>query len=295
MSKQVPEWLAAGRGAGPKQRWAFTADAPLQNLELIRETSEILAADESGGLYLLNRRGKICTLSRGFHELTSLAWSDTGESGAALLGDHTLCRFDRKFEVQWSIKMNEPITALGITAYGNHIGVSLSNGSNLLFDANKKKIARFETVRPLSFLQFATEGPALLGAADYGLICRHALNGEEIWSQKLWSNVGDFCITGDGKTLFVAGFNHGIQVFDHDGTNTGSYMVEGTPNRVASSYLTKRIVATTLERHLYWLATDGELLWATHLPEEACRILCDPCGEWIVCGFNSGRIVFLEW
>lgn len=295
MSEQVPQWLAAGKGERPRQRWAFTVDAPLTDLKLSRETTEILAADESGGLYRFDRQGRICTLSRGFHGLTSLAFSDTGEAGAAVLGEDTVCRLNARFDVQWSLKMHEPITALGITPYGHHIGVSLANGNNLILEASKKRRTRFETERPLCFLQFLTEAPALLGAAEYGLICRHTLEGNEVWSEKLWSSVGDLSVTGDGNTMFIAGFSHGIQAFAHDGTNTGAYMVEGTPNHVAASYVPKRIAATTLERQLYWLASDGKLLWATHLPEDICRILCGPGGEWIVCGFHTGRIVFLEW
>jgi len=295
MSKQDPDWLRTGQGDRPRQRWAFTADAPLLSLELVRETGEILAADESGGLYLLDRRGKIRALSRGFHDLSSLTWSDTGTYGAALLDEATVCRFDRRFDVKWSITLYEAVTAVVISPYGNHVAVSMANGSNLILDDRKRKIANFETVRPLSFLQFVAEAPALLGAAEYGLICRHKLNGAEVWSEKLWSNVGDMSATGDGKHLYVAGFNRGIQAFALDGENTGSYVVEGTPNHISTSYMQKRIAATTLERHFYWLAAGGQMLWATHLPDDACRLLCDPRGEWVVCGFKSGRVVFLEW
>jgi hypothetical protein len=254
-----------------------------------------LAADQSGGLYLLDRRGRVSSLNRGFHDVNAFAWSDTGTAGAMIIGEDKLCSFNRQFEIAWSIKLYQPALAIATTAYGNHVAVSLVNGNNLIFDARKTKIAGFETIRPLSFLQFVVTRPALLGAAEYGLLCRHQLSGAPVWSEKLWSNVGDVSAYGDGQALHVAGFNHGVQTFSEDGNHKGSYMVEGTPNHVSTSFVPKRIAVSTLERHFYWLADDGELLWATQLPDDVCRLRCDPHGNWVVCGFASGRIVALEW
>jgi len=54
-------------------------------------------------------------------------------------------------------------------------------------------------------------------------------------------------------------------------------------------------VVTTLERQLYWLDSDGELLWAAHPPDDVCCLGCDPLGNGIMCGFNSGRLIRLDW
>jgi hypothetical protein len=64
MTEPEPDWLTSGKGERPRRRWSFTADAPLVCLELARESGEVLAADTSGGLYLLDRRGQIAALSR---------------------------------------------------------------------------------------------------------------------------------------------------------------------------------------------------------------------------------------
>ena len=57
-----PEWLTAGQGRTPQPRWSFSTEARLVSIELARETGEVLAADETGGLYLLNRSGQLATL-----------------------------------------------------------------------------------------------------------------------------------------------------------------------------------------------------------------------------------------
>jgi len=57
----------------------------------------------------------------------------------------------------------------------------------------------------------------------------------------------------------------------------------------------KRLVASTVEKGLIWLDSDGEILWFCETPEETVSVRCDPLGTGFVCGFDSGRIVRLDW
>lgn len=289
------EWLTAGKGMAPRQSWAYSTDAPLVALEMARESGELLAADEAGGLYLLDRKRQVLAVSRSFHDVLELAWSDTGSSAAALLGERQVCRINRRFEREWSLDLYDDVVAIAVDPYGNHVAIALANGHNLVYDAHKQRVCRFETERPLSFVKFITSESGLLGAAEYGLICRHELEGAPVWSEKLWSNVGDLTATGDGSSVYVAGFAHGVQVFRGDGQTAGSYILEGTPKQIACTFAPKRIVAATLEQDLYWLAADGQLLWASKAPDDIRRVCCDPLGNWVICGFASGRIIRLEW
>lgn len=295
MSSADPAWLSSGRGIAPQWRWSVTVDGPLVFLALARETGEVLAVDATGGLYRLDRRGRISSLTRGFHDVSALAWDDTGRFGAVVTGDSTLCVLSRQLKVEWALELQDAILALAMDPHGHYVAVSLANGQTAVYDVYKRRISQFDTVRPLSFLQFLASEATLIGAAEYGLLCAHEIKGPVIWNEKLWSNVGDLCATGDGAAIYLAGFNYGIQTFDGDGNIHGSYMVEGTPNHVATTFVPKRLVVTTLEGSIYWLDADGEMLWATDLPEEICLVCCDPLGIGIVCGFSSGRIVRLDW
>src|SRR5207248_11140524 len=59
MTGGVADWLmTTGRGDRPTLRWSFSVDAPLTDLRLSRETGEVIAADQSGGIYLLDRRSE---------------------------------------------------------------------------------------------------------------------------------------------------------------------------------------------------------------------------------------------
>jgi hypothetical protein len=295
MSGQDQKWLESGRGLPPELTWSFTADAPLVGLEIARETGETVVADAAGSVYLLDRRGRIQTLSRGLHTLSGIAWSDAGTTGAIIVGDSMLTVLNRQLRVVGTTELHAPILTIAVDPYGRHFAACLENSETRILNASRKTIARFTTTRPLSYTRFVTTETDLISAADNGLVCRHHLDGSPAWGEPWWGNIGDLCITGDGRTIFLAGLNLGIQRFDGGGNSQGTYILEGTPNHIAASFALKRLVASTVEKALVWLDSEGEVLWATQTPEEVHTLRCDPLGSGIVCGFESGRVLRLDW
>lgn len=289
------DWLDSGHGVPPEKRWSFTIDAPLVAVQLARETGEVLAADASGGLYLFDRRGQLATLTRGFHALGALAWCDTGTCGAAAVDESRLIRFDRQLKVEWSVQLPDAVVSVATDPFGNCLAAGLADGRVMLYDAFKRKIGEFASFRPLRHLHFLATLREFVAASEYGLICRMDLSGQEVWADKNWANVGDVAATGDGGRVYVAGFNHGIRILDGEGRGRGSWMVEGTANRIDCSFAPSRVAATTLERHLYWLDDDGEMLWGANLPDEPAAVRVDPLGTGLVLGLAAGRLIRLEW
>ena len=297
MVHSTPDWLREGWGDGspPRSRWSFATDGPLVDLDVARETGEVLAGDETGGLYRLDRRGRIVGVSRGFRDLRGLAWSDTGRHGAAILGGETVGLFDSRLELQWRLDLHDVVTALDIDPRGNYLAVAVDGRRNAIYTAGRKRVARFTTLRPLAQLEFLLTMPELVVAAEAGLLARHRLDGREVWSETGWSNIGDLSATPDGGTVFVAAFTHGLRIVNAIGQSSGAFLVEGTPARVASTAGGQRLAVSTVERHLYWMDADGALLWTGMLPDDVVRLACDPLGRWIVCGMAAGRIVRLDW
>lgn len=289
------EWLINGTGQTPELSWAFSTDAPLACMEFARESGEVLAADKSGGIYLLDRNGRIAAVTRGQTPIRGLAWSDNGSGGVALIGNSRLHWFSRQLEFRSQYQLPETANAVSIDSHGDYVACSLVTGSTLIFDGPRRPIQRFESQRPFVKLQFLAERAGLVGVADYGLLSSRTFQGGVRWEEKLWSNAGDIATTGNGDMVLVACFAHGIVRYDDDGDHVGSYQVEGTAARVSCSYLPYRIAVATLERKLFWLNTDGKMLWSADAPEDLTRIACDPLGKGLVCGFESGRIVRLDW
>lgn len=289
------DWIINGTGQTPELAWSFSTDASLSNLELARESGEVLAADSSGGIYLLDRNGQIVSVTRGQTPIRGLAWSDTGSGGVALIGNSRLHWFSRQLEFRSQYDLDETALSVSIDPHGEYVAASLATGTNLVFDGPRKPILKFTSQRPFVKLMFVAEVAGMIGVADYGLLSSRTFAGGIRWEEKLWSNAGDIAVSGNGSMVLVACFSHGIVRYDDDGDQTGSYQVEGTPNRVSCSYLPYRIAVATIERHVYWMNADGKMLWAAEAPEDITRIACDPLGKGLVVGFESGRIVRLDW
>src|SRR5262249_13002741 len=153
-----------------------------------------------------------------------------------------------------------------------------------VFTGPRRPVHEFDTTRPLVRLDFLVYEPAIVGVADYGLLCCHRFSGQLLWQEKLWANAGDVAVTASGDMILVACFNHGIQCVDEEGANVGSYQLEGTASRVSTSFQRQRIAAATLERNLCWLNADGQMVWSSIAPDDIVRVICDPQADGMVCG-----------
>lgn len=294
MSSGDDDWLHSGRGIKPTLRWSFVTDASLTDVQLARETGDVVACDTSGGLYLFDNRGNIRALTRTARDLRRLAWADTGTLGAALIDEKSIGCFDRQLQFRWMRELQEETTAIALSPFGTHIAVGLANSDNVIYDADNRRVCRFASLRPLKYLQFLHTAPELVVAAEHACFARYKLNGDPVWMEKLFSNVGDLSVTGDGRYLYLAGFAYGVQVFDADGDAIGSFVLDGAAKMVSTTYSRKWIIAATLERQLLCLDSEGRERWLLDLPEDLCCIRFSPLGDWLICGFASGRIVRLD-
>ena len=173
--------------------------------------------------------------------------------------------------------------------------MTMADGVTLIYSSANKRVSRFETVRPLRYLHFLATVTEMVAAADHGLVGRYSMRGDQIWAEKLWSNVGDIAVTGDGKHLFLAGFAHGIQAYDGQlGTSLGSFVTEGTVSLLACAFSKRQVVGATLERDLFAINDSGTASWNLSVPEDILRLVMSPLGDWIIVGFASGRIVRLD-
>jgi hypothetical protein len=288
-------WLREGKGIAPKRKWTQATDGNLVAMSLARESGELFVADESGAITRIDRSGKILSMTRTRRPVQKMAWSDHGEWGIAVTSENVIRRLDRNLKQEWDVEVPDTCLAVAITPYGHHMAVGLADAGVLIYNERQRRLARFDSIRPLSFLQFSAAQPVLFGAADHGVLCCHNMAGAQLWQENLFSNVGSFAATGDGDLLYLASFGHGIQTYDGDGGSVGAYVLEGTINRVAATFEPQRLVAATIERYLYWLDSDGEMLWASGAPSDIHSLACDPLGEWVIVGFTNGQVIRLDW
>jgi len=289
------QWLSDGPGRPPRLRWSFVLDAPLQSLAHSGEAGSLLAADQSGGLYLFDRSGQVRTMMRGFQQIHNLAWSRRGSAGIAILGENRVVALTPALKIEWSVDLSEAATSAAVSPFGEHYVVSLANGMNHILRSDRKQLAKFETERPVHFSQFLETETDLIVCAQYGFIARYNFQGAPAWRNKTFSNVGQLATTANGSLLALAMFSHGVQKFDRYGETSGRFELEGTPHLIGANAAGNRLAIATLENHIYWIDEKGALLWATSAPETIRALVVASVGENLYVGLQSGRIMNLYW
>ncbi|QDT55311.1 hypothetical protein Pan44_33540 [Caulifigura coniformis] len=292
---RVPAWIRDGIGRMPRVSWIYSSGKGVKAIALARETADLFVADDDRGLARIDGRGELSYLTRLPRSARMVAVSDDGQWGTAVVDYGTIYRFDRSLKFVWETELSEPCMAIAMAPFGYQTAIALSDGATEILNERKRRIAKFETVRPLASLEFCTQAPLLFGAAEHGLVGCYELNGGEVWQERFWSNVGDLATTGDGDLVYLAGSAHGVQTLDGDGASVGAYVVEGTVRRVACSYETRRVIASTIERQLFVMDSQGDVIWQAETPEDVVDIACDAFGDEVTVALTNGEIFRLDW
>ena len=286
-------WLSAGRGPAPRVLWAFSTDAPLRGVGVARESARTLVADAGGGVYRLDRDGKVEHLTRGLRDLTAFAVADTGGGAAAVFGDGSVGWLEPDLSVKWTLDLPDPVLAVDVDPHGRHAAVALANGNVLVYTNRRRRVAHFKTLRPLAHVRFLATERRLVGAAGHALWAVYDLAGNVLLDVKTWANCGDLAVTGDGAEVALAAFNLGLQRYGADGAVRDTLVVDGSPARVAVPFRRGPIACATQERDLYLFDRTGDVLWAAPAPDEVTALRFDARGRELTVGLAGGRVLRL--
>lgn len=265
-------------------------------IDLADEARTLLIGTESGHVCLMNQSGDRIVEDRSFQGLRKLVWADSGSIGVAVLGDSRLVCFDARLKPLWNASITGRIIGVGISPHGSHIAFSSDAARLHIVTADRKEIAKVDTKRAMEHLTFLAEAPELIGAAEFGQLCRFDLNGKEIWNERLMNNAGDMAVSEGGKRIFLAAFNHGVQVYDRTGTQLGSFAIDGIPARVSASATKNRVAVLTLENRIYWLNFEGTIQWAVDMSQDPPSHICTgPLGDRLFVATQSGCLLHVAW
>lgn len=296
MTTPSHDWIDDGRGVRqPALQWSFDAGAALLGMDLARESGDAVLTGADGQLHLLGDDGAPLVPPRAMAGAGHVDWSDAADGGVVRVGDSRIGWVNRSLKVEWTLAFHTTVSAIATAPFGNVVAVSLEDQSTHIFDTRQQSVAEFTTARPLRHLHFVSTRPRLIGSADSGVLCSHSLNGEEQWVERNWTNIGGLAVSGNGRAILLAAFNHGIQCFNTRGVSQGFYDLDGTVSHVAISYIGTIIAASTVEGQLFLLDVDGKILWQATCPDTVAGLICGPFGERILVGFESGLVQQLRW
>jgi hypothetical protein len=136
----------------------------------------------------------------------------------------------------------------------------------------------------------------LLAATEVGQITRYDLAGRVLHDEQLMSQVGDMAISESGRRIFLAAFNHGVQVCDLDGGQLGIFAVDGIPANVACSVTRDRVAVWTMEQRLFRMTFDGNVLWAGDFAADPLvHFAMQATGDGLLLASQSGCLLHCRW
>jgi len=288
-------WMSRGAGLPPRSVSSFRAESKVTGFSAMLENGDFVIADDLGTLYRLDPLLNVSLLTRLQEPVRQLCWSATGNAGSALSGKNKITRIDEKLKVIWTTEVPFNCTRIAIDPFGVFTFVASEEEGAIVLDDRGKRAAVIKSNRPLAYAQFLVEEPIIIAAAEHGLLGAYAVSGEKVWEQPLWSNVGDLSVTHDQVHIHLAALNHGIKVYNGQGENITGYILEGTVNRVATSYRGQQILASTVENQIYRLDHDGEMLWAAHPESPVTHLFSHPLGKEGVAVFEDNQAVLMKW
>ncbi len=273
----------------PETTWTVVTDSPLKGLSMAREAGTILAWDEGNQLYLYGVLGEPLSYSRVPNRIQAGAISDDGRLIALLVDseDARLLLLDADFHVEVERPAPSDASFLTIDPHGRYIAVGTRQDTLYLINCYGRAAGRLETIGSLSHLCFVPDRPLMIGAAAFGMLTAVALEPDRsqarleteiVWQDRLMSNVGRLAVNGDGGMILASCYTLGIQRYDLQGRNEGSYHLGGTVSHAVPDFPGRTIAAATLEGELAVMNSAGNVRWRTALPRPVIALEIDPLG-----------------
>ena len=187
--------------------------------------------------------------------------------------------------------------------FGRYVALGNRVGAVTLVSRYGKAAGRIETIQSIAHLCFIPDRPFMVGAAAFGMLAGveiepsrtpGRLAPEVVWQDRLMSNVGRLAVSGDGSMILASCFTHGIQRFDLDGRNEGSYHLGGTVSHAVPDFPGRSIAAATLEGELAIMNSAGNVRWRTRLARPVIALEIDPLGRFLIHGDSTGEITRLD-
>lgn len=286
----------------PEPAWNVLTEGPLKGLGLARESGSILAWDGADQLYLIDLRGEFRSVTRSPGKVMIAACSDDGSRIALLCEGARLWLLDADLGVIAERSAPPDPVALAIDPHGRYVLVTSRSGLNQFYGRHGKPAGRFEAHQPLAFAVFVPDRPILIAAAAYGMLAAFKLSAEgsgrlaadEEWLDRQISGVGRLTTTGDGSMVLASCFTHGVQRYDLNGHNEGSYHLGGTAVHAVPDFAGRLIAVATLEGELSVLNSGGNVRWKTSLNRPAIALETDALGRFLIYGHATGEIVRLD-
>jgi hypothetical protein len=268
--------------------WTLPLDETPRGLALPREAGGPFVWTEQGGLVTLDRKGTVQARTRLGGLVTTAAAADDG-SGFAAAADGQFGLFAPDLRPRWQRPARHPITALALDSFGRFLAAADAQGRLELFDRDGKRVAQVESPRPLHHLAFVPGAPALVGAAEFGLLARLDLPAAEWgWRTGVAAHVGGLAVPDSGDPILVACFSAGLRHFSGGGK---SLHMPALPCRaLAVTHDARLAVLLGLDDSLTGLTPTGESVFTARRDRPVAGLALAPLGDVVYLATADGAV-----
>jgi PQQ-like domain len=276
--------------------WSQTVSTSLRGLSMARECGSYLVWDALHTLYLLNHAGERQAQSRPAGVLVAACAADDGRSFVAVGAQGQVSLLAPDLSLHWQRSIDRRATAVAMDAFGRRIAVAGADGSLHLFDEAGRVLWTSSSPRPLHFISFVPEKPALVAAADFGLILCFDASGRCTWRDALVAHIGSLATNGDGSAIVMSCFSEGVFSYTLvDGPKTRKQLTTVAPCRLlASSYAADFWLTVGMDPKLTLRKPDGTVQAELTLEGRPVALAVNPRGTQAVAATAEGALLAFD-
>ncbi len=170
--------------------WSRPLPAPPLGLSFAREAGTSLVWDAEHHFCRLDRLGQMELRQRATTTLVAAALSDDGRTVAAVGKRGQLWLLTADFVRVLERPLERCPMAVALSSFGERVAVADDAGGLHVYDRSGHIVWRETVARPLVHLAFTPEAGALVGAAEFGLVCAFDAGGQCLWRDGLVAHFG---------------------------------------------------------------------------------------------------------
>lgn len=274
--------------------WEFAADAPLVGMQFGRESGTVLVWDQHQALYHIDRNGKrlgrwVCP-----HEILSAAVADDGRTAVALTSHDRLLRFDALLLVRRDEAAPPAASVIAVDSQGWYTAIAAADRENYLLDAQGKRLAQFNTQRPLVHLLFLDEHPLLIGSTDDGTISAFDLTGRVAWQRPTAYRVQSLIASGSGEWILAPSQQHGLARLRFDGRRHTVWPFAEGIDRAGVCEDGSLVLAALGSGRVELLDERQAVRWSMAVSEPIIGAALDPLARRCWLALSGGKVVCLD-
>jgi hypothetical protein len=276
--------------------WSQTVGSSLRGLSAARERGWLLVWDNQQNLTLLNQSGHLQAQARAPCDVVAASAADDGRSFVAVGREGQVYLLAPDLTPRWQRSITGRATALALDSFAQRIAVADAEGGVHLLDEAGNLLWRADNPRPLQFLSFVPEKPAVVGSADFGLVVCFDAVGRCLWRDGLVAHIGSLATSGDGETIALACFSEGACCYGvAEGPKARRMVGAVAPCRLlACSYTGHLWLTVGLEPRLTLRDPDGVVRAETAVEGRPVAIALDPTGKVAAVAMKEGPLMAFE-